>query len=271
MASDVLIHEDPKPGMGSTEVTRMSYWPVELLNNLAPKNRIYGILEIDVTKARKFISDHELRTGEKLSFTAWITKCIAQAVNEHKNVQAIKKGSMKLVVFDDVDVGLMIERKSGTQRITYPYIVRKANEKSFQEIHNEIRQEQNPNGKVSLIQDTNILKQNFFKLPGFVRKIFWYKVKSDPILRKSIMGTVGVTAVGMFGSGGGWALPIGLHSLVFGIGGITKKPVNLAHPNDMLEFINITVMFDEEVSLGAPATRFIARLSNLMQEGFGLD
>jgi len=33
----------------------------------------------------------------------------------------------------------------------------------------------------------------------------------------------------------------------------------------------MTVMFDEEVSLGAPATRFLARLSELMQAGFGLE
>jgi len=32
------------------------------------------------------------RTGEQLSFTAWIMKCIGQAVSEHKEVHAIRKG-----------------------------------------------------------------------------------------------------------------------------------------------------------------------------------
>jgi len=29
---------------------------------------VYGLLEVDVTCARRFIADHEARTGEKLSF-----------------------------------------------------------------------------------------------------------------------------------------------------------------------------------------------------------
>ena len=85
------------------------------------------------------------------------------------------------------------------------------------------------------------------------------------------MGTVAVTAVGMFGKGGGWAIPIGLHSVVFALGGISKRPRDFANPADIGEFLNMTVMFDEEVSLGAPATRFLARLSELMQAGFGLE
>ena len=59
---------------------------------------------------------NEVKTGEKLSFTGWVIKCVAQAVNEHKEVQAIRKGKKKLIVFDDVDVGMVIERQLKSER-----------------------------------------------------------------------------------------------------------------------------------------------------------
>ncbi len=254
------------------EIIRKSTRPIELLNNLAPKHRIYGLVEIDVTNARKYISENEVRTGEKLSFTGWVIKCVGQAVSEHKEVQAMKKGKKRLIVFNDVDVGIIIERQVGEQRFATTHCVRKANEKSFKQIHDEIRQAQK--GEISGEREADekppASVRVFSRLPEFLRKIYWRKIRSDPFLRKRLMGTVAVTAVGMFGKGGGWAIPIGLHSVVFALGGISTKPRNYASPSELGEFLNMTVMFDEEVSLGAPATRFLARLSELMQSGFGL-
>jgi hypothetical protein len=43
------------------------------------------------------------------------------------------------VIFDDVDVSVVVEREVGGQKLPVPYIVRKASEKSFREIHDEIR------------------------------------------------------------------------------------------------------------------------------------
>ena len=257
---------------GFQEITRRSNRPIELLDNLAPKHRIYGMVEVDVTNARKFISDHEEKTGEKLSFTGWIVKCVAQAISEHKEIQALKKGKRKLIVFDDVDVGLIIERHVGSERYATSYCVRKANEKSFRQIHDEIRQAQQ--GKISEenkeAEKPSLSMKIFSHMPDIVRKLYWRKIRNDPFLRKRLMGTVAVTAVGMFGKGGGWAIPIGLHSVVFAVGGIFTKPRDYTNPSELGEFLNLTVMFDEEVSLGAPATRFVAKLLELMQAAFGL-
>lgn len=261
-------------GVGSyREISHSFTLPIQLLNNLAPKHRIYGLIEIDVTKARKFISDHETHTGEKLSFTGWVIKCIGKAVSEYKEVQALKKGGAKLVIFDDVDVGMIIEKKTKSGRIPTQYCVRKANEKSFRQIHDEIRNAQQEDageaiasGKRKSTSDS-VLR----RLPGPFRKIFWWKFRNDPFLRKQFMGTVGVTAVGMFGKGGGWAIPVGLHPVVFALGGISTKSWDPTNLSELGDFLNMTVMFDEEVTFGAPATRFLARLSELMQTGYGLE
>jgi pyruvate/2-oxoglutarate dehydrogenase complex dihydrolipoamide acyltransferase (E2) component len=256
------------------EITRKYTLPIDLLYNLAPKNRIYGLVEIDVTKARKFIYENEERTGEKLSFTAWVMKCVAHALNEHKEIQAFKKGKTKLIIFDDIDIGIIIERQGKAGRIPTQYVVRKANEKSFRQIHEEIRGAQRIEANERYTAAEGILPSSGFfrRLPGFLRKpLTWRKIKSDPLLRKRLIGTVGITAVGMFGKGGGWAIPIGLHPVVFALGGISKKQKNFGISDDVGEFLNITIMFDEEVTFGAPATRFISRLSELMQMGFGLE
>ena len=74
---------------------------------------MYALLEVDVTVARKFIEDHKAQTGVQLSFTGYLAFCLARAVDENKVVQACRKGSKQLIVFDEVDVGIMIERKQG--------------------------------------------------------------------------------------------------------------------------------------------------------------
>ena len=100
---------------------------------------MYALLEVDVTVARKFIEDYKAKTGEQLSFTGYLISCLARAVDEDKAVQAYRKGSKQLVVFDDVDVGFMIELKKGEKRILTGHVIRAANRKTFWEIHQEIR------------------------------------------------------------------------------------------------------------------------------------
>ena len=103
------------------------------------KHSIYALLEIDVTDARQFIENHKVRTGEALSFTGYLASCLARAVDENKSVQAYPKGAKHLIIFDDVDVFLPVERELGDARAAIPYVIRRANHKSFLEIHREIR------------------------------------------------------------------------------------------------------------------------------------
>ncbi|NTU65596.1 MAG: hypothetical protein HGB05_19895, partial [Chloroflexi bacterium] len=61
---------------------------------------IYGLLEVDVTIARQFIAEHKARTGETLSFSGYLTFCLACAVDEDKTVQAYLKSRKQIVIFD---------------------------------------------------------------------------------------------------------------------------------------------------------------------------
>ncbi|HEC81029.1 MAG TPA: dehydrogenase, partial [Thermoplasmatales archaeon] len=74
------------------------------------KHSIHAFVEFDVTEARKILREHKNKTGKSVSFTAWLIKCVAQAVSEHKELNAYRQGRRRIVVFDDVDVAIPVER-----------------------------------------------------------------------------------------------------------------------------------------------------------------
>lgn len=45
-----------------------------------------GLVEVDVSSPRERIRAHKAETGETLSFTAFLTKCVAQAVESDKTI-----------------------------------------------------------------------------------------------------------------------------------------------------------------------------------------
>lgn len=108
------------------------------------KHHIPLFLEVDVTEAREYMREYKARTGEGLSFTGWAMTCIGQAVSEHKHIQAMRKGSKRLILFDDVDISVIVERsvdsrERSSETLPMPYVVRRANKKTVNEIGDEIR------------------------------------------------------------------------------------------------------------------------------------
>ena len=75
------------------------------------KNRFYmtGLIDVDITEARRIFECYKRNEGENLSFTSWVAKCVATAVGENKEVQSAKKGK-NLIYFDDVDLSIPIEK-----------------------------------------------------------------------------------------------------------------------------------------------------------------
>jgi pyruvate/2-oxoglutarate dehydrogenase complex dihydrolipoamide acyltransferase (E2) component len=82
------------------------------------------------------------------------------------------------------------------------------------------------------------------------------------------MGTVAVTATGMAAPGVlAWGIPQGIHPLAIGVGGIAQRGT----PDGIAEVLALTVVFDHDVTDGAPVGRFVNRLNELMTQANGLD
>jgi pyruvate/2-oxoglutarate dehydrogenase complex dihydrolipoamide acyltransferase (E2) component len=235
---------------------------------------IYGLLEIDVTTVRHFIQEHKERTGEVLSFTGYLAFCLAHAIDEDKSVQGFFKGDRQLVVFDDVDVALPIERKVDGARVPTSHIIRGANRKTFLEIHREIRWVQAQ--PVGANKGFAPWLRAGMLLPGPLSKLFVGLVRAanrlNPAVTASAAGTVGVTAVGMFnhGHGVGWGVTPPVHSLGLVVGGIALKPAVVGDQILPREILHLTIGFDHDVVDGAPAARFVQRLTELIESGYGL-
>ena len=89
-------------------------------------------------------------------------------------------------------------------------------------------------------------------------------------LLKEMNGTVSLTAIGMFGNGGGWGIPVSNHTLQITLGGISEKPALVNGQLENHEYLCVTVSFDHDIVDGAPAARFVQRLKELVEFGYGI-
>jgi len=228
---------------------------------------IHGLLELDVTRAREAMRAYKARTGESLSFTAFVVACFARAIGDHKQVQAYRDWRNRLVIFDDVDVVTMIEAERGG--VALAHVIRAAHARSVFDIHREIRAIQaQPAGSAQRKWLVGIGP----RLPAFVRDIFYWTLRKNPHWFNRYAGTCVVTSVGMFGHGGGWGIGfLPMHTIGLTIGGIAQKPGVVDGQIAIREYLDLTLSVDHDVVDGAPAARFAERLRQLIEGGDGLD
>jgi pyruvate/2-oxoglutarate dehydrogenase complex dihydrolipoamide acyltransferase (E2) component len=74
----------------------------------------------------------------------------------------------------------------------------------------------------------------------------------------------------MFGTGGGWGIPVPNHSLQLTLGGIAEKPGVVDQRIEIRQYMSVTVSIDHDIIDGAPAARFIQRLKELVEGADGL-
>jgi hypothetical protein len=249
---------------------------IEIVTKEGWRKRSVNItLEIDVTKARDKIRKYKQKTGENISFTGWIVKCVSESLSKHKILNSYKQGRNNIAVFDDVDVTIPVERKSDIETRPRVYILRRANVKSLKQISTEIRSVQ----REQIDEKTEVLGKNLSRfekfvldLPTFLKKILVYFARYRGLFKKKHMGTTGVTAIGMIGNFPGGVIPLGgTATTLFVVGGIKKKPGVIKNKIKIREYLNLSISIDHDIVDGGPIARFVDTLTNLMENGFSLD
>lgn len=236
------------------------------------KHHISALVEFDVTDARTLLKAPEHKT---VSFTAWIIKCISHAIEENRQVQGIRYKRRKILIFDDIDVSMMIEREMNGEKIPFPYVIRNTQTKTVHDISFEIRQAQyqevSEKEDFVLGEKKNARLMNLYaKLPAWMRNFMWKVILKNPYTIKENMGTVMVTSVGMMGKIHGWIIPKSVHPVSFAVGSIVKKPMVHRGEIEIREQLFITVTIDHDVLDGAPAMRILNKLGKLLESGYGL-
>jgi pyruvate/2-oxoglutarate dehydrogenase complex dihydrolipoamide acyltransferase (E2) component len=228
----------------------------------AKRHIIFGLVEVDVTKARKLRRHLSAGGKTKLSFTAFIVASLGRAIASNPKVQAYRDWRGRLVVFHDVDVVTMIEPEVGA--VAIPHIIRNANRRSVQDISDEIRSIQ---AKPEKSEQSSTLVALAPRVPRFMRLLFFQAVKKNPHWFKRLEGTVVVTSVGMFGSSGGWGIGfLPTHTIGLTVGGIAQKPGVHEEQIEVREYLNLTISFDHDIVDGAPAARFTRQLIELIEK-----
>jgi pyruvate/2-oxoglutarate dehydrogenase complex dihydrolipoamide acyltransferase (E2) component len=236
---------------------------IDVLREGHRRHIIHGLIEVDVTTARERVREADL------SFTGFVVACVATAVDENRMLHAHRLGRRRLMLFEDVDVNLQLERSQpdGT-RLVQSRIVRAANHKTVEEISDEIRHAQ-----ALTERDRRRYRGTMWlvRVPGPIRALIWRAVMARPRLTKRFGGTIAVSSVGMFGSDLGWGIPVTPAPLMVTVGGIGPRPLLVDGRLENRDHLSLTLSIDHDIVDGAPAARFAARLRELIESAHGLE
>jgi pyruvate/2-oxoglutarate dehydrogenase complex dihydrolipoamide acyltransferase (E2) component len=233
------------------------------------KHHISAMLEFDVTESRAKLRDLR-KKGTTVSFNAWIIKVIGMVLQEHPEAAAYFYNKKKLIIFNDINVSMIVEKKIGNSKVPMPLVIEKVNTKSALEITQEIEnaKTQDLNSKdIVLKKQSSLYQRLYYYLPGFIRRLFWRLLLRSPITAFNMMGNVAVTSVGMTGKINGWFIHRSVHPVSFGVGSVIKKPVVIDNEIKIRDILNMTILVDHDVIDGAPMVRLLNDLTNYIETG----
>lgn len=240
------------------------------------KHYVTALLEFDVTETRKKlkIAKENDKGGPKVSFTGWLLKAVGEAVSRHKDVAAFRKGRRKTVVFDDVNISIVVEKVLEGRKVPIPLVIRKVQEKSAADITAEIekaKSEDLSGERIVLHRKTSISERAYYLLPGAIRRAVWRFMLRHPRLIYEKMGNVGVTSLGTIAKVSGWFIQTSVHPLSLGVGAIVPKPVAADGEIRIGEILHLTLLVDHNAVDGGPMARFINSLRGNIEGGIGLE
>lgn len=244
----------------------------EFYAEVLKKHYMEGYFEVDVSLGKRLIGDFEKRTGEKLSFTGWIVKCVSEAVRQFPEINAYRWGKKKVVQFEDIDIIVTVERRLPDKVIVVPHSVRRSQAKDLVTISREIRSAQTASvSEREQLLDRGWRVKIFGRVPRFVRRRALAKMMRNPFYIKKQGGTIIVTAVGMYTNTRLWVGGFGgVMTLNVGLGGISRQLVKHGEEIVEREFLQISALVDHDIVDGGPATRLQAQIVQLIETGFGL-
>lgn len=237
------------------------------------KHHVSAILEFDVTETRKKLQAQR-RTGIDISFNGWLINTISMIVVKHKEAAAYLYNKKKLIVFDNVNVSILIEKKIDGKIVPIPMVIERTNEKSALEISSEIKKAKDKElSKKDIVieKKTSRFENIYYHMPGFIRRSIWKIMLNNPRFAFRKMGNVVITSVGMMGKINGWFIHKSIHPLSFGIGSILKKPTVVNNQIKVREILNMTILCDHDLIDGAPMVKFLNDLTKSIESGEGIN
>lgn len=262
---------------GAYYVQRLSFrrrMTIDGFAAVSPGHRMIGLVELDVSVAHERIAAMQ-RRGQRVSLFTFVVACIAKALSEHRDLNAIAS-SRKVYRFEDVDVSAAIELETPEGPYPYQLSLRRAQAKDAVELYAEIEAAR---ARHASARDVGPEAHRFetamrllFWLPRFVRLWVLRQASRVPLAVKRWTGTTFVTSVGKFATVPGFVIPFaaGPMAASFALGGVVDKPVLRDGELRNHAFLSLTVIVNHDLVDGGPATRFVHRLQQLVESADGL-
>ncbi len=232
------------------------------------KNIINLLMDVNASCIKEQLRSRAERTGQHLSITCYLAHTLACSVADHPQMQAYRKGAGTLVLFDDVDLSVMVERDIGEALMPVTCIVRAANRTGLTLLQDALQSAKS----CPLGQDgpMSALQMFFFKAPRGLRRIIWWWTRRDPHLFKQLVGTVGITSMGMYATGAAVVQPITPMTLTLSIGSISTRCERRAEELIETEILHLNFSADHDIIDGAPLMRFADEFRRRLEAGTDL-
>lgn len=237
------------------------------------KHHVTGLVEFDVTESRKKIREYNKSHINKISFNAWLISVIGYTIKKHETSSSYLIGKNRQIIFDDINISIVVEKTINGIKVPIPLIIEKAHEVSVESITKQITEAKNiefTDKEIVLHRKTNQLENIYYSLPKFLRRYFWKFLLKHPKLAFKKMGNVAFTSLGMIGKVNGWFIPLSIHPICFGISSIIKKPTVFNDRIEIREILKASILIDHDVIDGAPMARFINDLSRNIENGLNI-
>jgi pyruvate/2-oxoglutarate dehydrogenase complex dihydrolipoamide acyltransferase (E2) component len=227
---------------------------------------MHSLVDLDVTTARQLLA---ASNGRPVSFTAFVVACVARAAAAHPDTHAYRNWRGRLVRHGHVDVTTLVEVATERGPFALPHVLRDADTRDVRDLTAELREVKADHS----VTDTGRMLDRFgstlTRVPGLLPAMYGVLTRSVRLRQRT--GTVTVTAVGMFGAGGGFGIaPLTLMPLQVIVGGMTRRPRVVDGRIEARDVLDVTVTFDHNLIDGAPAARFMADLRRLVEDAVPL-
>ena len=188
------------------------------------------VMEIDVTNIVNYRTKLVEERGMKISYTAFLVKIVALALEKHPILNATLSGDI-IKIYEDTNIGVAIATPDG---LVVP-VVHKASTKPIESISTEIK--------------------------NLINKAREKKLRSNDFMHR----TFTVTNLGMYGIDFFTAIINPPEAAILSVGKMVEKPIVINGGIHIRSMMYLSLTYDHRIIDGAPAAEFLQTLRKLLE------
>lgn len=233
---------------------------------------VYGLLELDVEPALRYLENIQSSTGQRMTVTHFVGKALAETIKRHPSINATLRWG-QLYPRKTIDIFFQVASDKTGQDLT-GLTIRQISEKSILEISKEMEKRVNKI-RVEGDPDYKPMKSNMSLIPGILVKpilhitsFFMYTLNLwSPLLGipRDTFGSVMITNIGSLGLEIAF-VPLFPHSripLLIAMAAIVEKPMVINGKIEIKKILPLCATFDHRLIDGVHASHMVRSIKQI--------